>query len=551
MGAPSEARERRTRRWLLLLAALVFVALRLPYLSLPLDRDEGEYAYIAWRILEGDVPYRDAFDQKPPAIFAAYLGVFATLGRSAEAIHGLAALWSALTAWLLYAVVARLGGALAGACAVLVFAAIAAHPALGATAANTELFLLLPAVASFLALLRGLASESPKWWLLCGAMGVLACWFKQVAATNFAFVLAVAALTQGSPPRAGAAADGVGAPARAARRLGWIALGAAAAVLPVLGVFAAADALEPFIDAVFLHNLEYAGRRTLGQGLDNLFGILLHQAPALIGVWLLALAGLLHPAAASGKVRALIGGWLLSSLLGASVGLQFRPHYFVQTLPPLCALAGLGLAALVRRALCLEPRALGALALAGLAVALLLPPLLAQRDSLFASSPAAASRALYGWNPFAVAPEIARHIAGTSASDETVYVVGSEPELLFQAERRSATRYIFFYPLTGGGPRAASRQREAMQEVRAARPGYVVVVDVSTSLLASDETDPWIFQATDQLLADEYRLELLARPDDAQQSYVLEYGADALRWLRRQRSEPDALPLIEVYRRMN
>ena len=48
-------------------AAVVFVGVRAAYLDVPLERDEGEYAYIAQRALLGEVPYRDAFDQKPPA----------------------------------------------------------------------------------------------------------------------------------------------------------------------------------------------------------------------------------------------------------------------------------------------------------------------------------------------------------------------------------------------------------------------------------------------------------------------------------------------------
>ena len=65
-----------TRPNLLFLGALLLVILvsllRLPLLDLPLERDEGEYAYIAWRMSLGEVPYRDWFDQKPPGVFAIY-----------------------------------------------------------------------------------------------------------------------------------------------------------------------------------------------------------------------------------------------------------------------------------------------------------------------------------------------------------------------------------------------------------------------------------------------------------------------------------------------
>ena len=87
MAQLSQERARRVSTWLLVVAAIAFAALRAPFLSLPLERDEGEYAYVAWRMLEGEVPYRDAFDQKPPGVFLAYLGAFSLLGRSTEAIH--------------------------------------------------------------------------------------------------------------------------------------------------------------------------------------------------------------------------------------------------------------------------------------------------------------------------------------------------------------------------------------------------------------------------------------------------------------------------------
>ena len=63
----------------LLVAALACV-LRAPVAALPFERDEGEYAYIAQRWLAGDVPYRDAFDQKPPGVFLFYAAAFAVGG---------------------------------------------------------------------------------------------------------------------------------------------------------------------------------------------------------------------------------------------------------------------------------------------------------------------------------------------------------------------------------------------------------------------------------------------------------------------------------------
>ena len=52
---------------LLLALACVLLAVRLPSLVQPMGADQGLYAYVGERILAGDLPYRDAWDQKPPA----------------------------------------------------------------------------------------------------------------------------------------------------------------------------------------------------------------------------------------------------------------------------------------------------------------------------------------------------------------------------------------------------------------------------------------------------------------------------------------------------
>ena len=61
--------------------------LRWPVADVPLERDEGEYAYIAQRWLRGKVPYRDAFDQKPPGVFVAYAVIETLIGASPAALH--------------------------------------------------------------------------------------------------------------------------------------------------------------------------------------------------------------------------------------------------------------------------------------------------------------------------------------------------------------------------------------------------------------------------------------------------------------------------------
>ena len=65
---------------------------------------------------------------------------------------------------------------------------------------------------------------------------------------------------------------------------------------------------------------------------------------------------------------------------------------------------------------------------------------------------------------------------GIGAADR-IAVLGSEPEVLFYADRPSATGYIYMYSLTERQPLAAGMQQELIQDVTATRPLYVVLVE--------------------------------------------------------------------------
>ncbi len=512
MRSSGEARERRLAALLLATAALAFAALRAPYLSLPLERDEGEYAYIAQRMLAGDWPYRDAFDQKPPGIFLAYAAAFALVGQTVEVVHGLLGAWTAAALLLLFALVRRLEGSLAAACAALAFAVASIDARLGGTAANTESFLALPALGSLLFLLRALEGGGLRPWWACGALGAAACWFKPVAAANLVFVAVFAAAAIGSRQRGSFRLS----PELARAGLG-LGLGAASVCVPLGLVLAAGGAWDEFLDAVVVHNWRYARSLSPAQGLHNLRVVLTQQAPGQALLWALALLALAHPRLCRARTRWLLGGSWLAALAAASAGLYFRPHYFLQALPFLCALAGAASGALLRRALAARsPWSARAAALA-VAAALLAPVATVHRGHRAAGSPDAIARRLYGLNPFPESRRIADHVRERSAPDERVLVVGSEPQILFLAARRSATRYIFFYPLTLPGGAALARQREVAADVEARPPRYVVWINLPTSLHTGEVGHGEVFARARALLARSYRLELLGLPvaDDA------------------------------------
>jgi hypothetical protein len=81
-------------------ALIVFVRLRL--VDIAMERDEGEYAYAAWQILEGKLPYADFYNMKFPGVYYMYALVFRVAGLSMEAIRVWVLIMNGLTAFFLY-----------------------------------------------------------------------------------------------------------------------------------------------------------------------------------------------------------------------------------------------------------------------------------------------------------------------------------------------------------------------------------------------------------------------------------------------------------------
>ena len=90
--------------------------------------------------------------------------------------------------------------------------------------------------------------------------------------------------------------------------------------------------------------------------------------------------------------------------------------------------------------------------------------------------PSDAVRKIYPGNFFAEMPEFAARVAQVTSSEQRVFVFGAEPELLFYAQRVSATRYIFLFPLYGPYRNAREKQIAAADEIQRAAPAAAVYV---------------------------------------------------------------------------
>ena len=107
-----------------------------------------------------------------------------------------------------------------------------------------------------------------------------------------------------------------------------------------------------------------------------------------------------------------------------------------------------------------------------------------QRNFFFKMTPHEATRIIYGINPFVESLEIARFLQQRSLADDKIAILGSEPQICFYAQRRSATAYVYTYEIVKKHKYAPDLQQEMIQQIEAAQPKFLIFVNVVYSWLA-------------------------------------------------------------------
>ncbi len=315
---------------LLLALACVLLAVRLPSLVQPMGADQGLYAYVGERILAGDLPYRDAWDQKPPAIHLTYSVMRAVMPWSAAvplADLSIAAVIAALL-W-------RLGGILAGGpvgpWAAVLFLAFSnpAFTRLGGVSlrAQCETFIAACVTAAFLYLARSREGRTRRNLFIAGALFGVAFAFKyNAAAYALAGAFALAIWKRMTTEAVAALAAGFLAPI------------AAFAVW-----FAAGAALSDLYDATILYNVRYSGETYQGalHALTYLLTFPITHA-RVDALWLVGGGGcaLLLASAWKHPDRLFTVTWVAAACLSIAInGSRELPQYFVQAAPALALAA--------------------------------------------------------------------------------------------------------------------------------------------------------------------------------------------------------------------
>lgn len=163
----------------LLLVIVFFAVVRVRLRNAPLERDEGEYAYMGQLMLQGIPPYKIACNMKLPGTYAGYAAMMAVFGETTAGIRlGMIPVNAAATI-MVFLLARRLYGSLAGAVAASTYALLSVRAALLALDGHATHFVVLAALAGILLLLRAIDTGKIYLFLCSGLCFGLAFLMKQ------------------------------------------------------------------------------------------------------------------------------------------------------------------------------------------------------------------------------------------------------------------------------------------------------------------------------------------------------------------------------------
>ena len=471
----------------LMLIMLAAAGIRLRLVDVPLERDEGEYAYAGQLILDGVAPYAQAYNMKLPGIYAAYAGILAVFGQTQSGIHlGLLCI-NAATILILFLLTRKLFGSIAGLAGAAFFAILSIGSSVQGIFANAEHFVILPACAGLLMMVY--ANQRNKIWMLFAGGMLLGVSFlmKQHGVVFVAFggiYLFLSELKNKSSR---------------IKLISRCLLYVIAALLPFVitcAILAKVGVFEKFWFWTFEYASQYVSSIPFAIGIKGLAAfITIRTGPSRL-IWIVGAIGMLC-LIFSKKARVNRGfglGFALFSFLATCPGFYFRPHYFVLLLPAWSMLAGLAISSisgwLDKSRYIMIARVLPVL----LVVIIIGESIYKQFDYLFRQSPLAVVRSVYTFNPFGESLQIAEYIKENSDASDHIAVMGSEPQIYFYSNRRSATGHIYTYALMEAHPYAVKMQEEMIREIEKTAPEFIVFVNVKTSWAMRPNSSRTIFE---------------------------------------------------------
>jgi len=484
---------------LLGIVVLAICALRYRLLDFPLERDEGGFSYMAKLILQGIPPYTQAYDFKPPGLYLMYAVFLAFFGQTAGGVHTGLLVMNAGTMIMLFLLARKWLTSVGALIAVAVYGILSLGSSVLGFAAHATHFVVFWMLLGYLLLTISIENGRKSVLFLSGIALGLAVLMKQPG-LMFLVPPILVTILPGSWRRFGFG--------ESLRREGALIAGAFVPVFLAGTWLAITGAFRQFVFWTYQYGTEFGTRMSLPEALTQ-FTV---SFPQILGnftlAWVLAGVGLLILFAdrRMKQWRFLLVLFALFSFAAVGLGFEFRSHYFVMLLPAVGIFAGYSVEALVTRFLKQQSATLAR------TIAFIIPAfvlgygVVADWNYFFLGDLKALSRQKYFPNLFADSPAIADFIRSRTNETDRVAVLGSEPQILFLADRMSASGYLFMYFFMEPHENSLQMQKEMIGEVERASPKMIVYINQQFSWGTRPKSERHIFTWASEYIKNNYQL---------------------------------------------
>jgi len=401
------------------------------------SRDSGVFLYVGWRILNGELPYRDVWDHKPPVIFYIDALGLAIANGSRWGVWLLEFLSLSFAAFVGLTLIRKAMGA-ASAILGTVLWLVTLVFVIKAGNLTTEYTLPLQFAALWLAE-RAIDEESrmPFWhWLLTGLTGGVAFFTKQTAIGIWLSIVLVLIVYRMKSHQL----------RKMIVELFFFFMGALAICVGWLVFFGLKGGLSEFWDAAFKFNFVYSA---------SMSGFWVRLRPFTQGIIPLATAGLLQFAGVGYLLglsliyfkRDIIRGWLPLLAIGLvdlpiefiliSLSGRTYAHYYMTVLPVLSIFAGVTFWVIFSSHLFDDISHLARYLLIAGVVAVILWASYAQYRNTILSFRGLINKQAY----------IVSKIQSNTSPEDRILLWGAETSVNYFSRRVSPTRFVYQYPL--------------------------------------------------------------------------------------------------------
>jgi len=481
--------------WIILALIITFtVAVRIRLLDVPLERDEGDYAYTAQLMLQGIPPYIKSYSMRLPGLYVSYAVIISLFGQTQQGIHLGLLIINSITIIFIYLLsrffLSKTGSLVSAA----TFALLSiTYSVLGFTA-NSEHFVILFAVIGLYILLSGLEKSRPYFLFFSGFTLGIGLFMKQNGI--FFIILSIIYITYFSIIK----------PSKQ-----WIYLskylfsfifgfllftGCSLLIIYYIGIF------NEFWFWTFEYAREYVSYFSIKQAFNSFQHSYDFITTPSILLWIFIGFGLLLLFIKIKSIKFSFFLLLFSLLSIASIcpGFYFRPHYFILLLPCAGILSGISFDSLTILLSCKLKKQFGYSLTLTIFIICFLQSIYLQRNYLFFITPFQISRFIYGSNPFNESLKIADFINKNTTAKDTIAIFGSEPQIFFYSKRHSASGFMYMYPMMEKHKFALTMQKSFIIDLEKIKPKYIIFVNVSTSWLKQPSSHKLIFKYLNKLI---------------------------------------------------